>query len=642
MALTKVSFSMIDGIGVNVLDYGATGDGVTDDTAALQAALYSGSPTVYFPQGTYIITSALQVRSNTTIKMDGWVKASGSITIDDNFEGAFSLSQVLDGSAVTDVIFITPKVDCNNVPAGIGINVRDEATNVQIIGAHIKNCANAPIASGGYGGGRGIQVEAGTGDVDVPSNVVVTNFIIENCFNAISIAGYASGPEKNIVFDGGVVVNCERLLSIAGNAPTFPHPATTQMWVVTNVSGFNCGKSITYPLSPAGIISMNRGSNGLISNIRVVNDATYGTVGAAIFGEMSNVVVDNYVVDGDLTNIVDLNSYAETNGLPALKFGARKLNFNITHYGTCTDTIIYAYSYNPALPGTTGDANPFDNTFKIQTQEITSNRVVAATVATYPTFYIDIYEMENELRVKGLIEYLPSNTLSQYGPDYYQFKELTIFGKANDKTDGLKIYSFAPAIELQDYTSGAHWLRMSMDLNLAEFAVSTDKGVNWINYLEFNSATFQPSIDNDMTLGSGSNRWQEVYAANGTINTSDGREKQDIESLNNAELRVAQRLKGLIKKFRFRGAVAQKGQDARIHVGAIAQDVKAAFEAEGLDGFRYGVLCYDEWQDDYRPVMAVNENGEEYDTGELKLVKTAGSLYGLRYEQMFAFIIAAL
>ena len=639
MPLTKVSFSMIDGTVINVKDFGAVGDGVADDTASLQAALDSGSPTIYFPQGTYIITSALQVRSNTTIKMDGEIKASSTIGIGDAFEGIFSLSKVLGGAPVTDVIFITPKLDCNNVPAGIGINVRDEATNVQIIGAHIKNCLNSPIASGGYGGGRGIQVEAGTGDVDVPSNVVVTNFIIENCFNALAVGGYSTSVEKNIVFDGGVVINCERLLSIQGNGPDFPHPATHQMWVCSNINAFNCGKSSTYPLSPAGIISMNRGSNGLISNIRVVNDAAYGTVGAAIFGEMSNVVVDNYVVDANVTNIVDLNSYAETNGLPAFKFGSRKLNFNITHYGTCTDTVQYAFSYDPLLPGTVGDANPFDNTFKIQTQEITSNRVVAAVVATYPTFYIDIYEMENELRVKGLIEYLPSNALSAYGPDYYQFKELTIFGKANDKTDGLKIYSLAPAIELQDYTVSAHWLRLSMNTDLAEFAISTNQGVSWTNYLEFNSATFQPSIDDDMTLGSPSNRWEEVYAAAPTINTSDEREKQDIEFLSDAELRVAHRL---MKKFRFRHAVAKKGDDARIHVGAIAQEVKSAFEAEGLDGFRYGVLCYNEWADDYRPVMAVNEDGEEYDTGERKLVKAADSRYGLRYEEMFAFIISAL
>ena len=51
MPLTKVSFSMIDGTVINVKDFGAVGDGVADDTASLQAALDSGSPTIYFPQG---------------------------------------------------------------------------------------------------------------------------------------------------------------------------------------------------------------------------------------------------------------------------------------------------------------------------------------------------------------------------------------------------------------------------------------------------------------------------------------------------------------------------------------------------------------------------------------------------------------
>lgn len=59
MALTKVTYSMIDGASVNVLDYGAVGDGVTDNRAAFQAAvnavIAAGRGTVFVPSGTYVI-----------------------------------------------------------------------------------------------------------------------------------------------------------------------------------------------------------------------------------------------------------------------------------------------------------------------------------------------------------------------------------------------------------------------------------------------------------------------------------------------------------------------------------------------------------------------------------------------------------
>lgn len=54
MSLTKVSYSLINGAPINVLDYGAVGDGVTDDTAAIVAAI-AAAKNLYFPPGTYLV-----------------------------------------------------------------------------------------------------------------------------------------------------------------------------------------------------------------------------------------------------------------------------------------------------------------------------------------------------------------------------------------------------------------------------------------------------------------------------------------------------------------------------------------------------------------------------------------------------------
>ena len=65
MSLTKVSYSMIAGAPVNIKDFGATGDGVTDDTSAIQTAIdYSinNKLDLYAPSGDYLIESSLIIK----------------------------------------------------------------------------------------------------------------------------------------------------------------------------------------------------------------------------------------------------------------------------------------------------------------------------------------------------------------------------------------------------------------------------------------------------------------------------------------------------------------------------------------------------------------------------------------------------
>lgn len=73
MSLTKATYSMIQGAVVNVLDYGAIGDGVTDNSAAILAAATAArtaetdgtgrtiAKALYFPAGKYVIQSAIEL-----------------------------------------------------------------------------------------------------------------------------------------------------------------------------------------------------------------------------------------------------------------------------------------------------------------------------------------------------------------------------------------------------------------------------------------------------------------------------------------------------------------------------------------------------------------------------------------------------
>ena len=131
------------------------------------------------------------------------------------------------------------------------------------------------------------------------------------------------------------------------------------------------------------------------------------------------------------------------------------------------------------------------------------------------------------------------------------------------------------------------------------------------------------SVDNTYTCGRASQRWSVVYATTGAINTSDERSKQQITSDLSPELKAWAKVN--FCKYKFNDAVEIKGDGARWHIGVIAQQVKEAFESEGLDPFAYGILCYDEWD-------AIDETRDA--DGEVITPKVeAGNRYGIRYEE---------
>jgi len=146
---------------------------------------------------------------------------------------------------------------------------------------------------------------------------------------------------------------------------------------------------------------------------------------------------------------------------------------------------------------------------------------------------------------------------------------------------------------------------------------------NGSSRVQFTDSFFRPQVDNTYSNGTASQRWSVIYAGTGTINTSDERLKQQISDDLAPELKAWAKVN--FCKYKFNDAVEIKGDGARWHIGVIAQQVKEAFESEGLDPFAYGILCYDEWDAEEE---VLDDNGTVINNK-----REAGNRYGIRYEE---------
>ena len=137
--------------------------------------------------------------------------------------------------------------------------------------------------------------------------------------------------------------------------------------------------------------------------------------------------------------------------------------------------------------------------------------------------------------------------------------------------------------------------------------------------------------DDAIDIGYSSVRFDDVYASNGTIQTSDKNLKEDIASLTSAEMKVGARLSKLFKTFRWKSKVAEKGDKARTHSGIIAQDVADAFTAEGLDATKYGLYGSNTWD--------VDKDGQDTVIANTSKVGEKTRL-SIRYPELLCFVSA--
>lgn len=137
-----------------------------------------------------------------------------------------------------------------------------------------------------------------------------------------------------------------------------------------------------------------------------------------------------------------------------------------------------------------------------------------------------------------------------------------------------------------------------------------------------NSKRFMPVADNSYTLGYSGYRWKQVYAAAGSISTSDRNAKKDIAELDNQSYDFVMGLKP--SKYRF-----IENESNRIHYGLIAQDVEILLGKLGIK------------TDDFAGFVKSQKIKVDEQTRKETIIDGEYE-YGLRYEEFIAPIIKTI
>ena len=163
----------------------------------------------------------------------------------------------------------------------------------------------------------------------------------------------------------------------------------------------------------------------------------------------------------------------------------------------------------------------------------------------------------------------------------------------------------------------------------AEFArIITGRGV--IYYFE--NSNFAPS--NHAHLGEPNYKWGQIYSTNSTISTSDVRLKNSVKDIDDNLLDAWESIEP--KQYKFNDATESKGETARFHTGYLAQYIEKACNYNNIDATRYGLFCYDSWEEEPEITEDVEVEKDGVKTTEKRIIqpkREKGDAYSLRYEE---------
>ena len=644
---------------VNVKDFGAKGDGVTDDTDAIQAALNAATNggVVYFPQGTYSVTAVNIPNGVSCVDFNNSkiVKASRlNVCIRFDFCHDLTLKNVimrdlngdnhggfLRGEGLYNFCLLNANIYNSTVDNGVtgcwavtlsgeNINVRNIVIDQKAYGlwgdclhfGRVKNLVIEGFIL--YGGDDAIsffqQPTAGTGTYDDrPSeNIVIGNGLLysakANCFK-IGCDERETGlghVVRKVLFHDIIcvpgsynMINCDDARDLSALENTYEDITFSNVKFYDSL--YNETSAIRFPIpvktllfsgcsfyrDVAGgyLLSATSDQTDITFDGCLVRDTSASTATMFSINGVKSLTVKNSDFESNSTGIL-LNAPAtKTIRLEGNRLVSSEASYSVVGLGALSnDTDFYAVNNEFANGQRAINHDAFTGTAK--------RFVVLNNLFGTGSSYTDI----------------AAETHVTFTP------EAPVFS-AN-----VKLKKATPEIILTDDNSGHSWSAFASVENL--YLKDKTNGKN-VLALSGKNANVYPGTDAAQSIGVPEYRWSQLYASSGTINTSDERAKTSIADPDEALMRAWGKVN--FRVFQFKDAVEKKGPEARLHTGVIAQQVIEAFTSEGLDAFRYGVLCHDKWEDGYEYMEVTDEHGVTHT--ERRKVLEAGDRYGIRYEE---------
>jgi hypothetical protein len=391
---------------LNVRDYGATGNGTTDDTAAINSALAAaGGRTVFFPKGYYIVSSVL-------------TPAAGTRLLGENYQNTYLKTNQANGSIIDCVNgYITiESLGFNATVAqtgGIYVNARGSGCNLKnlffvggFVSIRVDNTAvllsDITISSvASSGSAVGIDVWSGLANtwhnIQADCRNGYACFVLHNCgdvtatncrFMSGSFAG-AIAPASGQVVLFAKFIGCD--FDQAGVYALYIAPAAggiVQLVELTNIEVY--GASIGVEIAGAGTVDCV-----VIDQMISIGCANFGVdVSAAGGATIRNVSVLNSLIAAQ--NSVNSSTAINYSGVNGGRISGNRIGATTQYFGNNSGVVVTGNSTDIIIDGNDLRSNTTSLTLGGSCDRISlANNDLTGAAVTWTTTGIDISWISN-------------------------------------------------------------------------------------------------------------------------------------------------------------------------------------------------------------------------------------------------------